>query len=156
MSIVARKFTACPVRTGSETWSAIVTVIADGAPAAAAALANIVGVASSIIADRTPASNPITIIGTGARLRVYCIYDEDAMSDEASEAKLSWPLFEKDDWEIHFPVEKEDFNWVTSLLKEKGTRYKTYKAGEIPVTEKRSEDASNELSINLEKFKSNG
>ena len=95
MSIVARKFNSCPVRTASETWAAIITVITDGTTTAAAALVDIKGIAASIIGDRTLAANPITFIGTGARLRLYCLYDDDALSDEASEAKLSWPLLKR-------------------------------------------------------------
>jgi hypothetical protein len=153
MSVVARKFTANPLRTGSETWEVILNTITNGADSAKQALTEITGIAASIIADKTPANNPITIVGRGSRLRIYCLYDEDALNDESNESKLSWQLFENDNWEIHFPVQEEDYKWVTDLLVKKGKRFKTYMAGNKPLIEETVDESKNELSINIEKFK---
>lgn len=162
MSVIARRFAASPKRTASLTWDAIVNVIASQSASVKSKLNTITGIVSPIIADETLASNAITVIGTGSRLRIYCLYGEDAISDEANEGKLSWNLFSTDDWEIHFPVEEEDFSWTTQLLKEKDKRFKTYKAGEklseyeSDQEEQRNESQSVGLTINLEKFKANG
>ncbi len=160
MSIISRRFAASPARTAADTWNAIVNVIAAETVSAKQELNTITGVIASIISDETPANNAITIIGSGPRLKIYCLYGDDAIGDDANEATLSWKPFENN-WEIHFPVEDGDYDWVTKLLKEKGSKFKTYKAGEKIEGESDQEEnkaASNftQLSINVEKLKQNG
>jgi len=155
MSIVARKFSACPVRTAAQTWDTITSVLSDGNSAVEKELLSISGITASIISDGTPKINPITIIGSGPRLRVYCLYDEDGSTEDSNEASLNWNLFDGD-WEIHLPVEKEDFGWVSKALKEKGSRFKAYKAGEKINEENSQATNAAPLSINIEKLKSYG
>lgn len=160
MSIISRRFAACPARTASDAWEVIVNVIAAESESAKKELIGISGVIASIISDETPATNAITVIGTGARLRVYCLYGDDALSDDANEAALTWKPFDGE-WEIHFPVEDIDYEWVTKLLEEKSSKFKTYKAGDS-IDEEEKKDASRsgsnfgQLTINIEKLKSNG
>src|SRR5674476_151024 len=129
MSIISRTFAASPARTAAQTWDVIVNTIADGEEQVKTELNSVAGIVASIISDETTKNNAITVIGTGLRLKIYCLYGDDAISDEANETSLNWKLFESD-WEIHFPVEEEDLDWVSKLLKEKGNKFKTYKAGE--------------------------
>lgn len=157
MSVISRKFAASPSRTAADTWSTIVSVIAAESENDKEKLNSITGIIASIISDETPATNPITIIGTGPRLRVYCLYGDDAIGDEASEASLSWKPFEGS-WEIYFPVEETDYDWVTKALKEKGSNFKTYNAGEkikedSTEEENKSEPNFTQLSINVNKLK---
>ena len=156
MSIISRTFAACPARTAAVTWEAIVNVISADSAGAKQLLNSISGVIASIISDETLANNAITVVGTGPRLRVYCLYGDDAISDEANEASLSWKPFEKD-WEIYFPVEESDLAWVTKLLKETNSKLKTYKAGDKikgEAVDEENKPASNftQLSINIEKL----
>ena len=154
MTTVARKFSACPVRTAVSTWEMITNVIAGGNETVKAELNKVEGIAASIISDGTLADNPFTIIGSGPRLRIYCLYDEDGSTEDANESILHWNLFEGD-WEIHFPVEKDDFSWVSKSLTEKGSRFKAYEAGSKPDEDRdaKSNNASG-LTINLDKLKS--
>lgn len=157
MSIISRKFSACPVRTAAQTWETIVNVIGDTADIKNE-LFRITGIASSVISDSTPKDNPITVIGSGPRLRIYCLYEEDGSTEDANEASLNWKLFEGD-WQIYLPVEKADFDWVSKSLNEKGKRFKAYKAGTnllVEEEEKRQGASSAQLTINLDKLKSNG
>ena len=154
MSTVARKFSACPVRTAANTWETITNVIGASNETVKAELTKVAGIAASIISDGTPAENAITIIGTGARLRIYCLYEEDGSTEDANESTLNWNLFEGD-WEIHFPVEKEDFDWVKKSLSEKGARFIAYEAGSKPAEDNETKSSSNSvLTINLDKLKS--
>jgi len=155
MSVVARKFSACPVRTAVNTWDAITNVIGAGNESVKAEFTKVAGIACSIISDGTPAENAITIIGSGPRLRIYCLYEEDGSTEDANEDSLHWNLFEGD-WEMHFPVEKDDFGWVSKSLAEKGTRFKAYEAGSKPNEEsgEKSKNNSSGLTINLDKLKS--
>lgn len=157
MSVVSRRFTASPVRTASETWTAIVNTIASDSETAKQELNNITGIAASLISDETPAKTPITIIGSGPRLRIYCLVGAEAIEGEANEASLTWNLFEKD-WEIYFPVEDADLAWVTKALNEKNKKFKTYKVDEKINDEDDAEEqktGSNftQLSINTDKLK---
>lgn len=153
MSVVARRFSACPVRTAAKTWERIIEVIGAGNDSVKQDLQLVAGIAASIISDGTPANNAITIIGSGPRLRIYCIYDEEGSTEDANETSLHWNLFESD-WEIHFPVENEDLEWVKSALAEKGTRFKAYPAGEKPAEEEKQSGENARLSINLDKLRS--
>lgn len=158
MSIISRKFAASPSRTAAETWSNIVAVIAVHSESAQKELNDIIGIAASIISDETPANNAITVIGSGPRLRVYCLYGDDAIGNaDTNESSLTWKPFE-DNWEIYFPVEEGDYDWVTKALKEKGSKFKAYIAGEkieddSKDDDNKSESVFNQLSINVNKLK---
>lgn len=157
MSVISRKFSACPVRTAARTWETIVDVISDTA-ATKTELLSITGIVSSIISDATPKDNPITVIGSGPRLRIYCLYEEDGSIEDANEAPLNWKLF-AGDWKIYVPVEKTDLSWVSKALNEKGSRFVAYEAGTkllIEEEERQQNTSSAQLTINLDKLKSNG
>lgn len=157
MSVISRKFSACPVRTAAQTWDTIVNVIADTTDTKNE-LIRITGIASSIISDATPKDNPITIIGSGPRLRIYCLYEEDGSTEDANEASLNWKLFEGD-WQIYLPVEKADFDWINKALQEKGKQFKAYEAGTKLLVEEEKERqcaSSAQLTLNLDKLKFNG
>lgn len=157
MSVISRRFAASPARTAADVWDAIVNVIAADSDAVKQQLKSITGVIASIISDETPANSPITIIGKGPRLRVYCLYGDDALGDEANEAALTWKPFESE-WEVYFPVEEVDYDWVTKELQKKHTRFKTFKAGEKINGEEdkaaadRTDSGFSQLSINTEKL----
>lgn len=154
MSVVARRFAASPARIPSATWEKIVDIISAESDSVKKELNAIAGIASSLIADETPLKDAITVIGSGPRLRIYCLYGEDAISDEPNEASLSWKPFEGD-WDIFFPVHEADLGWVTKALKEKNSRFKTYKTGDQIDEEKAEENntASTHLTINIDKLK---
>lgn len=155
MSVVARKFAASPARIPSTTWETIVNIIAAESDDAKKELNGIAGIAASLIADETPLNDAITVIGSGPRLRIYCLYGEDAIGDEANEASLSWKPFEGE-WKIYFPVHEADYDWVTKALKGKNNRFKTYKTGD-KIEEEQSEENRSEgltqLTINTNKLK---
>lgn len=154
MSVVARRFAASPVRIPSATWEKIVNIISAESDSTKIELNAIAGIVSSLIADETPLNDAITLIGNGPRLRIYCLYGEDAISDEPNEISLSWKPFDGD-WEIFFPVHEPDLVWVTKALKEKNIRFKTYKTGD-KIDEEQAEEnnsASTHLTINIDKLK---
>ncbi len=154
MSVIARKFSACPVRTAANTWNAIVNVIASASTDGRLELLKIEGIAASIISDETPNKSPITIIGSGPRLRIYCLYEEDGSTEDANESPLNWNPF-ADDWVIYLPAEKNDLAWISKALSEKGTRFKAYEAGTKPVADeedKKTVSHEQELTIDISKL----
>lgn len=155
-TVVTRKFAASPVHPAAEVWTAMIKAIANDNDQIKAELNSVVGIAASIIAERTPASFPITIIGSGSRLRLYCLYDDDAVSEDIHEDPISWNLFESD-WRVHFPAAKSDLDWINKILEEKGSHFVAYLTGEkIKGDEDTSGSTPAQLTINPERLKGNG
>jgi hypothetical protein len=114
------------------------------------------GIASSLIADEAFHQNPFVLIGSGPRLRVYCLYDEDAITaDDKNEDALAWKPTEKE-WGAFLPCASEDFEWITEALRKQSARFVAYDIAKG--IESDSEDAkksqSSEMSINEERFMS--
>ena len=128
MTIIARRFRARPFRTAHETWIRIRDTICHSNAEAKTEFDFVAGNASSLISDEALKDDPMIVVGSGSRLRVYCIYDDDAISGEdQNEGLLSWnPL--SSDWAIHLPCPKEDLLWMKKQLKEKSTRFFVYDA----------------------------
>lgn len=122
MTVVARRFVSIPERTASATWSAIVTLVAaDQNSTAAVELNSVAGIASSLI-SREAMTYPIVVWGAGPRVRVYCLYNEDAVEgDGANETALSFDSTDGD-WNMSLPCPAEDLAWVKDALKAKSKR----------------------------------
>jgi hypothetical protein len=126
MSTVARRFLASPVRLSSAAWEAISRVICQGDERAAAEFAKISGIASSLINDQIFKDNPLILKNEGPRLRVYCIYGEDAVSgDDKNEDSLSWKPTAKD-WHAFLPCSDEEYSEMKGLLKVKSAKFTLY------------------------------
>jgi hypothetical protein len=122
MTVVARRIKAAPVRVASETWTTIVNLLApDANDKAREELLAVTGVASSLIADEVMQDAPIVVYGSGPRVRIYCLYGEDAVSGEnANEVPLvSSPL--KGDWSMSLPCQESDLKWAQNALKKVST-----------------------------------
>ncbi len=122
MSVVARNFISIPERTASATWSAIIQLLAPNSRSEAALeLASVAGITSSLI-SREAMTEPVVVCGSGPRVRIYCLYNEDAVEgDDANEAALpSNPT--AGDWEMSLPCPADDLAWVQEALKAKSKR----------------------------------
>jgi hypothetical protein len=91
MTVAARRFVSISERTASATWTAISQLLVPGANSAPSAeLASIAGIASSLISCEAMTA-AIVLHGTGLRVRVYCLYNGDAIDgDDANETALSF------------------------------------------------------------------
>lgn len=119
MSVIARRIVASPVRTASEVWQIIVDLIApaDGSEARSE-LGAVAGVGCSLIAAESMRTAPIVVSGVGPRVRIYCLYDDDAIIGErANEGALPVDIT-AGDWLMSLPCPTEDLSWVqTALIK---------------------------------------
>ncbi len=131
MTVVARRFRANPARTASQVWEAIASLVCGDAAEAKADFLQVTGVAASLIADEALRESPLVIAGTGPRLRVYCLYDDDALdAEEANEDALSWSPTETG-WKAYLPCPTVDLSWVSAALSSKGTeRFEAYDVSE--------------------------
>jgi len=122
MTVIARRFVSIPQRTAVETWKAISLLLAsDPKSDAARELAAITGIASSLI-TREAMSSPIVLYGSGPRVRIYCLYNEDAVEgDDANESPLAFDATDGD-WKLSMPCPADDLNWVQTALQNKSTR----------------------------------
>jgi hypothetical protein len=122
MTVVARRIIATPVRSASQAWATIVGILApQSASEARKELLAIEGIACSLITDETLKEAPAVVYGSGPRVRIYCLYDDDACSGEdANEAPLTFDAT-SGDWQMSLPCHADDLNWVQNALKKRST-----------------------------------
>jgi hypothetical protein len=122
MTIVARRFVSIPERSASATWDAISQLLAPESDSAAAAeLRSVAGVAASLISREAMAS-PIVVWGAGPRVRIYCLYNDDAVEgDDTNETALPFDTTDGE-WYMSLPCPAEDLSWVQNALKSKSKR----------------------------------
>lgn len=154
MSTIARRIRATPERPATETWEVIVGLISAPGSATRKELGVVSGIASCLIADETPKDSPIVVAGVGPRLRIYCLYDADAVTGEdADETALSWDPADGN-WKMWLPAAREDLDWVQQELAKHGSRIAAYELekGE-PEGEAARPDARHAIAVNVEAFK---
>jgi hypothetical protein len=85
-------------------------------------LLSIAGIASSLITEAIMSDSPIVVYGSGPRVRIYCLYDEDATTgSKAAESELAF-VPTKDQWNMSLPSPTADLAWVAVALKAKSQR----------------------------------
>ena len=153
MSVVARRIRATPERSASETWRVIVDLLAPGNGSARVELMSIEGIASSIISTESPKDSPIVVKGEGPRIRIYCLFDDDAVSgDDANESALA-ECPTAGDWTMSLPVEKEDVEWMKSALANKTKKVTVReKSQSVDDNTDNQQAKSSAPSINMEAF----
>lgn len=157
MTVVARTFCSIPKRSALETWATIVAVLAPKTGSEVRReLESVAGIASSLI-TREAMNSPIVVYGCGPRVRIYCVYNEDAITgDAANENKLAFDATDGD-WHMSLPCPADDLDWIVGSLAKKTKRITARDQGEAV----ESEDSSQALkatsnggtaSINMEGF----
>lgn len=122
-TVVRRTFASTPQRDAQATWHAIVDLLMRGGEGPnRTVLSSVAGIAASVIADQAPRDAAIVVTCDGPRTRVYCLYDDAAVTgDDANEDALLYdPL--AGNWKVSLPCLTEDLAWVGAALKEKTRR----------------------------------
>ena len=142
MTVISRRVKATPARPASEAWQVIVDLLAPTASDARTELLRVEGIASSLIASQAMKDAPVVIYGSGPRVRIYCLYDEDAIEgDHGNEQKLATCPTEGD-WSMSLPTPPEDLKWVQDSLKKKSSRVTARDVAEPVVTESSDEEGA--------------
>lgn len=153
MTTVARRIRATPERSAVETWTFIVKLISTSGSAARRELEAVTGVGACIIADEVPKQAPIVVAGSGPRVRLYCLYGEDAITgDDSNEADLASNPTDGD-WTMWLPTSSEDIKWVAAELAKHGKRIVGYDLLEEKPGDSSKEEDRSELKINVEEYK---
>lgn len=154
MTTMARKFRSVPERTATATWKAISDLLAaDPRSSAAEELASVSGIASSLI-TREAMNSPIVVYGSGPRVRVYCLYNEDAIEgDDVDERPLAFDAT-GGEWKMSLPCPADDLSWVQRALSSKSSRISARDMEASVVEEAAATDASASSSeeVDLEAF----
>lgn len=115
-TVVVRRVVATPVRSAAQAWTAIADLVAPRGTTDRQELDRVAGIAMSLIAEETMRDSPIVVHGVGPRLRVYCLYDDEAiLGEDASENALSWSPTDGN-WAMSLPSPSEDLSWVQQAL----------------------------------------
>jgi hypothetical protein len=122
MTVIARMISSVPRRSADDTWTKIVSLLApDQDSESHRELISIAGIAGSLIA-RESMTEPIVVLGSGPRVRIRCMYNEDAITgDDASEGALPTNPT-TGEWKMSLPCSKEDLPWITNALARKSSR----------------------------------
>lgn len=152
MTVLARVVRATPHRSAGEAWEVIVGLLAPNGGAARDELMKVAGVATSLIATEAPKDDKIVVWGGGPRVRISCIYDEDAITgDNANETKLARSPTEGD-WAMSLPCPEEDLTWVQAALAKKSARITARKLGEKLDTDAEEDQSATAATIDKEAF----
>ena len=86
--------------------------------------------------------SPIVVHGSGPRVRVYCLYDEDAIAgDNAKEDALSFNAMESN-WHMSLPCQATDLTWVQAALNKIASRVTARDLATDDVDTEKIEDSS--------------
>ena len=154
MGAVSRRIRATPERGASHAWQVIVDLIAPKDGAARRELLSIEGIASSIISTESPKDAAMVVRGNGPRVRIYCLYDDEAISgDDANESALA-ECPTDGDWLMSLPADADDVTWVKDALAKKSKRVTVREKSEAVEDgdEKSKQAGVTEAAINMEAF----
>jgi hypothetical protein len=152
MTVLARVIRTTPHRPADEAWEVIVGLLAPTPGAARDELMKVAGIATLLVAAGTPKDYKIVVWGGGPRVRISCIYDEDAITgDNANETKLARSATDGD-WAMSLPCREEDLAWVTAALAKKSKRITARKLGEKLDTDADEGESATAATINKEAF----
>jgi hypothetical protein len=155
-TVIVRHVIATPARPASEAWAFIASLLAPQQDSnGRRELERIAGIASALIADEALKDAAAVVYGNGPRVRIYCLYDDDAISgDKKNESAV--PFAPADgDWRMSLPCSADDFEWVSAALQSRSGRITARKQTDpVNSDEEDSTDDStaNSVVVNKEVF----
>jgi hypothetical protein len=155
-TVVARRVASLPERSAPATWEKVIDILApDRDDPARDELKKVSGVAASVIAAESPASNAIVMHGGGLRVRLYCVYGDDAITREGLNEAAVASSATGDGWKLSLPCGPADLEWTQRKLKSLSERVTARAEGdELPDESEARADAGadDELTVNKAGF----
>jgi hypothetical protein len=152
-TVLARRIASTPVRTAVETWARIVEIIApDPESPARKELAKVAGTACASIASEAPKEAPIVIWGGGPRVRVYCVFDEDAITQDGINEDALPKSPTEGEWRMSIPFLAEDVAWSGANLAAASSRVLARSVDDDVADEEPLAASATPLSLNLAEF----
>jgi hypothetical protein len=153
MSVVARRVASTPLRTASDTWARIVEIVApDPRSPARVELDKASGVACSAISGEAPRDDAFVLTGNGPRVRVYCVFGEEAITgDDVCEDTLQ-TVPTDGEWSMSIPCPPEDLKWNKAKLASACSRITARAIGEAVESDSSTSSAGTSAAINLAEF----
>jgi len=152
-TVIVRRLAATPTRTAAETWAKVVELLAPMLGGdARSELAKAKGAACASIAAEAIKASPIVVWGAGPRVRIYGVFDADAISgDGINEDPL--PKASAGDWKMSIPCCVEDLAWMQANLAAASSRITARGVGEAIEDETGDTERSTPaMAINLTEF----
>lgn len=118
MTVVARRVAAIPKRTSTDTWRAIVALLADPGSPGHAELTGVTNVAAMLIADECTRDAPIVVTAAaGPRVRIYTVHGENAFDDdEVNEIPLATYPTGEAEWQTSLPCLDDELAVTSAAL----------------------------------------
>lgn len=117
MTVAARRVAAIPVRTSTQTWHAVVELLARVNSPAASELLAITNVAAILISEEYTAQAPIVVSGgDGPRVRIYTVHGTDAIHALDDELPLASFPTDGTSWSVSLPCGVDDFDDLRDAL----------------------------------------
>jgi hypothetical protein len=112
----------------------------------------VTGIAAQLISTENIKDYPIISAGSGSRVRIYCVYDEEALDeDNANEAAFAFDPTASD-WKVSIPVGAEDVAWSKAELSKHSARITVREKTEEFGGEDKEESSSSALKVDLTAF----
>jgi hypothetical protein len=146
---VRRDIASLPVRSAGETWQAILDLITGAGSVDVETLRAASSVMESLIADEHPAKVPIVVKGHGARLVIYCVYNDAAMEAGKDIDPITWNPTVGASWTMTAPAEAGDVTWMNNALKTRAPRIVVHDVASPPADDDGSNTSANALTIDF-------
>lgn len=114
---IVRRIVSTPVRSSSDTWTAITALLApDPGSDARRELSMIRGLVCAAISSEAMRHDPLVIRSQGITVRIYCLHGEDAiMSPGYDLQEFAWCPTDAE-WQLSIPCEPDDVRWLNREL----------------------------------------
>lgn len=150
--LVTRRVASTPVRTVAATWKQVVDLlVANESSPARVELMKVRGVACAAIASEATKDCPIVVHGGGPRVRIYCVFGDDALTGDGVDESSLVATPTEGDWAMSIPCLAEDLIWCRGELAAISSKVTARVVGD-DVGDGGARSAA-EISIDIEEFR---
>ena len=110
---IVRRVISTPVRSATDTWTAISALLApDPTSSARRELNRMSGLACAAISSEAMRHDPLELRSQGLTVRIYCLHGEDAIMTPGYDLhEFAWCPTEAE-WRMSIPCEATDLRWL--------------------------------------------